>query len=328
MANSLTLTWSPYIVWNPCEVYIEQGNPWQWIQFHIDKQIIPYCLETVFPHKKMWARMNMVTDKTSKESARILVPEHIVSLLVMLSLEALWWFCPDVSIHIPQSNKILWWKDTFVPVLWPWIWCHDLDSLRDLIKNAISLRNKVWVFHTEKALVNRNIWHYSDKFAEGSLGESTWCLANITSHTQYDIVGTLHTTSHPAKVDYSDVDTQHYAARAMWRLPGRSIYHALQLAHQLWLFNWITTENYFIAWPWNDEETIRSKMARKYQKWFSEHMYHTLYADLPGELAALAASLGVDWFHVSLSMKDMTHFDRLGRFKQLKRDNVLTYRNF
>jgi hypothetical protein len=308
---------------------IEQWAYWQWIQFHVGKQVIPYSLETLFPHQKMWARMNMVTDMTIKNSIRILVPEHILSLLVILSVQSWWWFRPDVSIYLPKST---FWKEVFVPVLWPGITCNQLELLQEIVGECVWSKQEIGVFDAEDVLLNNkkssydaytNNWE-SVTFRKWAIREASWCYATVLSNTQSDVIATISSPSESATIDFDHPSMEFSSARAMWRLSSRPVYCWVKWLHALWVFNGITPENYFLAWPRSTTETIRTSMQERYRSWFNEHSYHTLYADFPWELAALAASLGVDRFHAEFMFENMRHHDRLERFTSLKTEQIFT----
>jgi hypothetical protein len=311
-------------------MHIEQWTCWQWIQFYVGNQVIPYSLETLFPHQKMWARMNLLTDINAKRSARILVPEHIVSLLVMLSVQSWWWFRPDVSVYLPKSLR---WKEVFAPVLWPGIACDKLELLHALLQESSGSRENIWVFDPthligddEQSVKYNNLTTKANRSISRKwiLQQATWCCATVVSNAQIDISWTLSSESEAARVDFSAICSEHFAARAMWRLPISLLYYWVKWLHTLWLFNGITSDNYFLAWPKSNTETIRASMHERYRIWFNEHSYHSLYADLPGELAALAASLWVDRFHAQFVFENMRHEDRLNRFGRLKNEKILT----
>ncbi len=325
MSNSLILSWVPYLIWHPREVAIEQWSAWQWIVFHVWKQAIPYSLDTLFPHKVFGARMNVVTDTTSSASVRILVPEHLVSTIVMHSIVSWWWFRPDVSIYLPEMRR---WKEIYVPVLWPGISCHNSDEISTLVQELWWKRDKVGIFSADKSIsqVDARYYFKTDPkivtWREWLMSEGNICTATVTAAVQSDVKATLENTSLPATIDFDALWPEHFSARAMWRLTSRPVYLWVRGAHMLKLFNGITPDNYFLVWPRSKIMHVINKMQPKYHEWYNEHAYHMLYADFPGELAALAASLHVDRFHAQFTMKNMRHHDRLDRLNNMHRKNT------
>jgi len=142
-----------------------------------------------------------------------------------------------------------------------------------------------------------------------------------------DVRATLSTISLPATLDVINIEKDYFSARAMWRLTSWPAYLGVHRAQKFWLFNGITPDNYFLVWPRSTQESIRQSMKEIYRAWFNEHTYHSLYTDLPSELAALAASLDVDWFHAHFTISNMRHHDRLEWFKKIQKSKLFIFKH-
>lgn len=324
----LILEWKPYLIWHPSDVEVSVWSHGQWIMFEVWEEQIPYSLDTVFPHSMCGARMNRVTNVMKRDSVSILVPEHILSMIVMYSLMAWGWLRPDITIHVPnKKNK----QHVFIPVLWPWIMCNHNKALQELVTSSLRPKSDVACFDNTHLVMNGNrtdayFYFVSDKkirqWREWTLKESNSCIARIEACVQSDVAATLQATSLPIQIDYENDWTAHFSARAMGRLTNILPYLWVKTWHKLGIFNWITSDSYFLVWPRHTPTSITKSMQSKYRTWFNEHAYHLWIADFPSELAALAASLGVDRIQAEFIMKNMTHHDRLMWLKKMKKDKL------
>lgn len=322
--ESLVIPWEAYVSWNPNQITIEKWEKGTWIVFVIGKYEIPYNLDTLWAHKVLWARMNMVCGQTKDWLIQILVPEHILSAIVMHSIAAWWWLRPDIRICFPERKKL------YIPVSWPWIATKQDELLQALIREVCGTREVVGVFDPIVALdykKNADMYHVFDKrywfFREWQMEKSDGFSAQVMEAKQGDVKWNQGMNSFPAEIDFNALQKNHFSARPMWRLDHWVKYTWVRLAHLFGLFNWITPENYFIVGPWNTPDSIRKSMRPLYKETANEHLYHTLYADFPGELAALASSLGLDWFHVVFILENMTHADRVAWLKQIYEQGLI-----
>lgn len=290
-----TLEWSvrlmlpPYV--GPWESRVEiykKLSPW----FEIND--IPVNPSTIRWVKESWARFLEIKQVWVTP---VKVVEHMISALVAAGIDSAY-----ISVDTSTSPKILWWKDGYMPVVWPWIQ-PIYEAVKDSGRCIVGWIEQFWVqsklklqFQDAKMIVEP-----SDTFT-------------IEIQTHHRDLTDIRNKS----LLIEDVIGQvwnHLTARPIARLQNYTTYWVFRVLN---LFsstrvNWITPETYIMWYPCDTWDDIVWRMQEQYQDWRNEHLHHTIYADFLGELHTF-----FPWvFKWKITLLDTDHITRIALLRML-----------